>query len=436
MKTYTLAYGRSTCSADLPEDHVIYEIKGCGAPVADDGAAAVRKAVRSRDGGKKALADIAVNAGQRIVIVVSDGTRNVHTPLMLDAVMEELHRGGVQDGQITLLVATGTHRPATDEELQEICGPHWRHLSVVQHDCRDETCLTYVGTTSRGNAVYINRLAAEADVLIVTGGISFHDMAGFSGGRKAIVPGIAGYDTIMRNHSLALNDEAQGGCNPACDAARLEGNPMHEDMVEGAAFVQPDYMVNTVLAADGSVCAAAAGHWLDDWRRGCRLLMEADSVRIGEQADVIIASAGGYPKDVNFYQATKAHMNAVFAVKPGGIMILVMECPDIGEPPDFADAFLLRGKRQIERKLREHFTIPAFSAYKTQEIIRSMRAVYVVTRRENFGVMRQSGQIPVLTLEEAWQSAQELLHRRNIKDYTIGIMPYAASTLPIWEKGK
>lgn len=209
---------------------------------------------------------------------------------------------------------------------------------------------------------------------------------------------------------------------------------MHEDMVEGASFIDPDFMVNTVLGSDGTVIDVVAGHWLTDWQEGCRLLLAADSIVIPQKADVTIASAGGYPKDINFYQATKAHMNAVFATKPGGIMILIMECPDISEPPEFAEAFGRRDKSAAEQALRQHFTIGAFSAYKTQEIIESMRAVFVVTERKNFDIMKQSGQIPVESLEEAWKAAKAILAEEGKEDYTIALMPYAAATLPVIKK--
>lgn len=432
MKQYTFPYGRGVQTVLLPEDHVAYELKGTGAAPVADVTKAVQKALR-RVYPKDALSE-RVAPYEKVVIVVSDGTRMVYTPQMLDAVIGELHTIGVADEQITLLVALGTHRPATKRELTEICGSWANRLRVVQHDCRDKTQLAYVGTTPEGNAVYLNRLAVEADKVILTGGISFHDMAGFSGGRKAVLPGLAGYDTIMRNHALALNAEDIGGRNRCCDAARLEGNPMHEDMVEGTLFIEPDFMVNTVLGADGAVIDVVAGHWLTDWQDGCRLLLAADSVAIPQKADVTIASAGGYPKDINFYQATKAHMNAVFATKPGGIMILVMECPDISEPPEFAKAFGRRDTSAAEQDLRQHFTIGAFSAYKTQEIIESMRAVFVVTERKNFDIMKQSGQIPVESLEEAWQAANAILAEDGKEDYTIALMPYAASTLPVIKK--
>lgn len=429
MKQYIFPYGRGTQTVTLPEEHVAYEVKGNAAEPVADVTKAVQKAIRSVYTGD-ALSEC-IAPYENVVIVISDGTRKVYTPQILDAVIGELHDIGVADEQITLLVALGTHRPATKGELTEICGSWANLLRIEQHDCRDKKQLAYVGTTASGNAVYLNRLVVEADKIILTGGISFHDMAGFSGGRKAVLPGLAGYDTIMRNHSLALNEESLGGRNLCCDAARLEGNPMHEDMVEGVSFLEPDFMVNTVLGADGAVIGVVAGHWLTDWQNGCRMLLEADSAAIPCKADVTIASAGGYPKDINFYQATKAHMNAVFATKPGGIMILAMECPDIVEPPEFSEAFEQHDKTEAEQALRKHFTIGAFSAYKTQEIINSMRAVFVVTGRENFDIMKRSGQIPVESLEEAWKMAEAIVTEDGNEDYTIAVMPYAASTLPV-----
>lgn len=427
MKTYAFPYGRGFQTVLLPEEHVAYELKGEDLQPIADITMAVKNAMRRAE--CRISLKTCVAPYEKVVIIVSDGTRQVYTAQMLDAIMETLHEIGVDDEQVTLLVALGTHRPATARELKEICGVWAKKLHIVQHDCRNKKRLVYRGKTTFGTDVYVNRIAAEADKLIITGGISFHDMAGFSGGRKAILPGIAGYDTIMQNHSLALNDREKGGRNECCDVARLAGNIMHEDMVEGARFLSPDYMVNTVIGADGTVIDVVAGHWLADWNGGCHMLMAADSVDIPEKADVTIASAGGYPKDINFYQATKAHMNAVFATKPGGIMILVMECPDIAEPPEFADAFL-SDSGQMEEAVRQKFTIPAFSAYKTYDIIQSMKAVYVVTRRENFDIMKRSGQIPVSSLEEAWQQAQKLLADEKKEQYTIAVMPYAASTLP------
>ena len=304
----------------------------------------------------------------------------------------------------------------------------------MQHDCHDDNQLVSVGTTSYGNDVRLNRLAVEADTVILTGAVSFHDMAGF-GGRKAVLPGIAGYDTIMTNHALALNDACPYGMDPRCDAGKLADNPIHCDMMEGAAFLRPAFLVNLVLTADGGLHDVVSGNWRTAWQEGCRRLLALDGVPVGHLSDVVIGSAGGHPKDINLYQATKAHMNAVFAVKPGGILILAMACPDMYEPADFTDWFFRDDLDAVLAAVRQHFTIPAFSAYKTRCLIRMMKEVYIVTDRAYFDVIQRTGEIPAATMEEAWQMAQKTLQAENKKDYTITVMPYAAATLPVYQKG-
>ena len=258
-------------------------------------------------------------------------------------------------------------------------------------------------------------------------------MAGYGGGRKAVVPGIAGFDTIMRNHALALAETPGAGCNPACDAGLLAGNPFHEDMQEACALVAPDFLVNTVFTTDGDLYEVVAGHWLEAWKKGCHDLLSIGSVPITERADVTIASAGGYPKDMNLYQSIKAHMNAAFATKPGGIMIFTLDCPDIQEPAIFTDWFFRNDLDQCEADLRDHFLMPGFVAFKGRCIIRSMKRVYVVTRPENFAIIRQSGQIPAASLAEAWQMAQAELAELD-HPYTYTIMSHASGTLPVLQQ--
>ena len=155
-------------------------------------------------------------------------------------------------------------------------------------------------------------------------------------------------------------------------------------------------------------------------------------VPIREQADVVFASAGGSPKDMNLYQSCKAHMNAVFAVKKGGIMILTLECPDIKEPAIFTDWFAKSDVLQFEKDVRADFSIPAFVAFKTRCIVNSL-TTYLVTKPENFEFVKQTGQIPVAGLEEAWQLAQSELDKQGKTDYTITIMGHASATMPVLE---
>ena len=327
MKTYVLPYGKGNQKADIPEDHVLYDLHGPHAEAVEDEEQAVREALR-HPFDCQPLDDI-IQPSDTVCIVVSDITRLVHTDRMLPVLVQELNRIGVQDHQITVLVSQGTHRAHTEQENEIVCGSDMvRRLHIVQHDCHDASALTCVGRTSFGNDVYINSLAAKADKLILTGAVSFHPMAGFGGGRKAVLPGIAGFDTIMRNHSLALSEVPGGGCHPGCHAGALERNPFHEDMKEACAMVRPDFLINTVFTPDGDLYEVVAGHWNTAWEKGCRDLLRIGSVPIQKLADVTIASAGGYPKDLNLYQSVKAHMNAVLATRPGGILILTQERPD------------------------------------------------------------------------------------------------------------
>lgn len=429
MKSFSIPFGKEVQHIDLPEDHILYDLHGNTAAVVTEEAAAVRKALRQPIESKP-LRDI-VKAGDTVAIVVSDITRLVHTEVMLPVLVAELNEAGVKDEQITVIVAQGTHRAHTPEEDAIVCGAEMtRRLRMVQHDCRNKDTLSYVGTTSFGNDVYINTEALQADKLILTGAVSFHPMAGYGGGRKAILPGIAGFDSIMTNHSLALAETPGGGCNPHCDTASLEDNPFHHDMLEAAQMVHPDFLVNTVFTADGDLCDVVGGHWRKAWEKGCQDVLATGGVPIREQADITIASAGGYPKDLNLYQGCKAYMNAVFATKPGGVLILVLDCPDIKEPEIFTKWFFRSDLDQVEQELRREFLMPGFVAFKTRCIIASMKTCYVVTRPENFDIIRQTGQIPAPDLQTAWNMA-----RKEVPEhYTVTIMGHAAATFPVYTK--
>lgn len=431
MKEYTFLYGTSSQSVVMDERRVINELVTKDVPVISDEVQAIRKAIGHPIGGKT-LAE-RVRPGAKIVIIVSDATRDAHTPEILKALTEELQGLGVPDDDVTILVALGTHRKQTEKENIIVCGNDMvERFSIVQHDCHDDENLVYVGTTSYGNRVRLNRLAVESDFVIVTGTVSFHDMAGFGGGRKAIVPGIAAYDTIMYNHALALDGGCENGMDSNCDAGKLDHNRLHDDLMEGAAFLHADFLINTVLTGEEELYSVVCGDWKDAWEEGCRQLRYIQGAPIRERTDVAIGACGGYPKDINLYQATKAHMNAIFAVKPGGILILAMACPDIMEPPAFTEWFFRDDLPTVLEEVKKEFTIPAFSAYKTRILMESLDAVYIVTEKENFPIIEKTGQIPMETLEDAWQAAKERLKKRGIGDYTVTVMPYATSTLPLF----
>lgn len=305
MKTYSLPFGKGEQQISLDETHILYDLHGNHVKAVSDEAAAVRKALRQPIDSLP-LADV-VAPGDTVAIIVSDITRPVHTAQMLPVIVNELNLAGIPDEQIKVVTAQGTHRAHTPEEDELVCGKEMvRRLTIINHDCRDKENLLKVGTTTHGNEVWLNAEAVRADKVIVTGAVSFHPMAGFGGGRKAVLPGIAGYETIMRNHALALTEDFGGGCNERCETSLLEDNPLHDDMKQAAALLNPCFLVNTVFSADGELAEVVGGHWYTAWKKGCDDLLSFASVPIAERADITLASAGGYPKDMNLYQSMKA----------------------------------------------------------------------------------------------------------------------------------
>lgn len=431
MKKYQLPYGNGFQEVTLPEEKVLYDIHGNQADVQEDIAAATLAAVRDPIASQP-LQKV-VRKGDKVAVIVSDVTRLVRTAEFLPVIISEINAAGVPDEDITIIVATGTHRAHTHDEDIAVCGKAIvKRIKIHQHDSRNNEELTDLGVTSFGTPILIDSYVAEADKVIITGAVSLHPMAGFGGGRKAVMPGVSGHATIMHNHAIALAPKVGDGCNPLCETGILEGNPLHEDMVEVTKKLDPAFLVNMVFTPEGKLHEVVAGHWYKAWEKGCKDLVAMAGVPIKELADVVFASAGGSPKDMNLYQSCKAHMNAVFAVKKGGIMILTLECPDIKEPAIFTDWFSKSDVLQFEKDVRADFSIPAFVAFKTRCIVNSL-TTYLVTKPENFEFVRQTGQIPVASLEEAWLLAQQELAKQGKDDYKITIMGHASATMPVLE---
>ena len=269
MKEYTLPYGSGCQKVMLPEEHILYDIHGNKASVAGDIKEATLNALRSPVESAP-LKDI-VQKGDKVAVIVSDITRLVRTADFLPVVIDEINAGGVPDEDITIVVATGTHRAHTPEEDVLVCGQEIvNRIKIHQHDCRNNAELVDLGVTSRGTPILIDKTVAEADKIIITGAVSLHPMAGFGGGRKAVMPGVSGHATIMHNHAMALADEVGAGCNPLCETGVLENNPLHEDMTEVCAKINPAFLVNMVFSPEGDLHEVVAGHWYKAWEKGCR----------------------------------------------------------------------------------------------------------------------------------------------------------------------
>jgi nickel-dependent lactate racemase len=271
--------------------------------------------------GTKRLKDIG-RPGEKIIIVTSDITRPMPTAKVMPSLLNELYSAGVSSSDISLVFALGSHRKHTDEEKKKLAGERaWNEIKCVDGDSGD--CV-HKGATSRGTPVDIARLVAEADRRICLGNIEYHYFAGYSGGGKAIMPGVSSREAIQHNHSKMADKNACAG--------KLDGNPIREDIEEAAAKIGIDFILNVVLDEHKEIIYAIAGDYVKAHRQGCEFLDKLYMKHIKEQADIVLVSQGGTPKDLNLYQTQKALDNAKHAVKKGGIIVLIGSCREgLGE---------------------------------------------------------------------------------------------------------
>lgn len=255
------------------------------------------------------------------VIIISDHTRPVPSRDILPNMLREL-RAGNQDIDVTLLVATGFHRPTSGEELEAKLGREIMDACrIVVHDCREEAANVQLGGLPSGAPLVIDRIAAEAELLIAEGFIEPHFFAGFSGGRKSVLPGVSDQVTVLGNHCSRFID------SPCSRTGILDGNPIHADMIAAAEMAKLAYIVNVVIDEDKKTVAAFAGNFLTAHRRGCDFLLGYCQVK-PRWADIVISSNGGAPLDQNLYQCVKGMTAAEATCNEGGVIIMCAECAD------------------------------------------------------------------------------------------------------------
>ena len=284
------------------------------------GEAEVRRALEAPIGSPR-LREL-VHPGETVAIVTSDITRPMPTYKVMPALLDELYAAGVRREDITLVFALGSHRRHTPQEQQKLAGERaWNEIRCVDSDPDD--CV-HLGTTKAGTPVDITRAVAQADRRICLGNIEYHYFAGYSGGAKAIMPGVSTRSAIQANHSMMVRPEACAGA--------LETNPLRMDIEEAGAICGIDFIVNVVLSEHKEIIRAVAGDPVAAHRAGCRFLDRIYRKELPQAADIVLVSQGGAPKDLNLYQTQKALDNARHAVKQGGIIVLIGSCKEgLGE---------------------------------------------------------------------------------------------------------
>ena len=319
--TATIPFGRTGMTlADIPPGAEILESRISRLQAAGSEDSVVREAMANPIG-SPALRELA-RGRKTCTIIISDHTRPVPSRHILPFLLQELREGN-PDIRVTLLVATGFHRPSSTEELRQKLGDEiYEREKIVIHDSRDPAKNVDIGVLPSGARCVIDRAAAETDLLVAEGFIEPHFFAGFSGGRKSVLPGVCDQVTVLGNHC------ARFIASPQARTGVLEGNPLHKDMLEACRLAKLAYIVNVLIDEEKKVAAAFAGDPVQAHEAGCRLLLQYCQVKPEQKGDIVISSNGGHPLDQNIYQSVKGLTAAEAAAAEGAVLLMVSACGD------------------------------------------------------------------------------------------------------------
>ena len=417
-----LPYGRGEISCELPGERVcavleskLEEYNPAGTPQI-----LVEEAMRQPIGTKPL--HVLAEGCENVVIIASDHTRPVPSQWIIPPMLREIRRGSPA-AKITIVVATGCHREMTAQEME---GKFGRALveaeTILVHNCDDEKNLVSIGTLPSGGELMINRTVAEADLLVSEGFIEPHFFAGFSGGRKSVMPGVASRRTVLANHCAAFI------AHPNARTGILHENPIHRDMLWAAQKAKLAFIVNVVLNGKKEPVFAVAGDVEEAHLAGCAFLQAHCGVT-APLADIVITTNGGYPLDQNIYQAAKGINTAESAVKPGGVIIMVAKSQDGHGGEDYYRQLTENADLQglMERFLQRSAGQTEPDQWQTQLLIRAMlkaKIIYVSDAEEE--MVRNMHMLPARSVEQALAMADELLgHSRG----SITVMPDGISVM-------
>lgn len=415
-----LPYGKGAVSFELPRERLAGILQGRPCVPEKDAVTIVRESMENPIGSKR-LWQLA-QGKKDIVILTSDHTRPVPSRVILPLMLKELRRGS-PGARIRILVATGCHRKMTGKELKEKFGEELlAEEEIVTHDCEDEENLVSLGTLPSGGELKINRLGVWADLLVAEGFIEPHFFAGFSGGRKSVLPGIASRTCVHYNHNSAFID------HPCAQAGILEGNPIHEDMVYAAKKAGLAYIVNVVFNSERQVIASFAGDGELAHGAGCRFVREL-TLCAPVMADVVVTTNNGYPLDQNIYQMVKGISSAGATCKKEGVIIALGACEDGVGASGFYETF--RKWDRVSDMLTDFRKVPpdktVTDQWQSQILARILEdhTVILVSEADRDAV-KNLKMIPAASVQEAFHLAEGILKK---DDYKVTVIPEGISVV-------
>jgi len=412
-------YGSTEVSVRIPEENLLGTIEPKVTPSVPDVRGEIVRAIGNPISSKRMVE--MVGPDDKTVIVIDDPTRPMTGTVILPPLLDELSQAGVKDGNITILIATGTHRSVNSEEVTRLVGEEIsRRFNVVCHDCRAPD-LVEVGTTSQGVKVKLNRIYAEASFKILTGDVNLHYYAGYGGGRKSVL-GVAGLETIQGNHAMLLKPRARSG--------NIDGNPVDKDLNEMAEMAKVNFILNVVMNKDCGVVKAFAGNLQQAFLEGVKVVDEMCKVEVERAADILVVSAGGSPYDIDLYQSYKAIHDSLEIVKDKGVIVLIAECPESYGNQVFYN-WMTKYKRveEMETEIKRRFVLGGHKAYYLSKALERVRIILV-------SIMPDFYATGIFKLRTA-KTANEALHNAfglAGKSSKIWALPKGSITLPILKK--
>lgn len=414
-----LKYGKGKVEFDLPQNiqwQVLHKnlpfLYGSENKAIDEGIYSLAKQLAPR---------IAQNA--KLLLIVPDHTRRCRLEIILPKLMKELEQKF--NAQIEILVANGSHVLQPEHVISDLVGEAiYKKYPVQQHDCHDEKTLHDFGKTATGTPVRLNSKIKEADFIITIGGVLYHYFAGFGGGPKMLLPGVAAYETIRINHRRTI-DPLTGQFHRDCFEGNIETNPVYLDLAEVVRFVPNSLSLQVAMDFKGKIIEAAAGPILETQREICSQIAQVYSLSLEKPADIVVASAGGFPSDVNLIQAHKSIHHAFQAVKKGGHIIVLAECTEGIGSKSFLPYFEFGSAQKIGKQLLHDYKINGHTALALKSKAEQVKIIFVSSLEKE--IVEKTGMIPAKNLAAAW----EIVEKEIVPEATGYILPKASLIVPM-----
>ncbi len=419
MVEVELKYGEETIYADISDKNLLGVISSKKNPNSENSIPNLSFEHAINNPVDKSCFDKLFDRNDKACIVVNDNTRITPSKKILPVLLNRLANLGIKDENIEILIAVGSHRFVTEKEMDDLLGKEIVNQFVVEnHNCQADD-LVYLGMTHLQTPVELNRKFVEADKRITIGDVAFHYYAGYTGGRKSILPGISSLRSIQKNHSNLIHPDAVTG--------NLNGNVIHVDMNEAAEKAKVDFSISVVLDSNKEIVEIATGNIFSSFEACVKKVDEMFKVYVDKAADIVLVSSGGFPKDINLYQAQKAIEQAQTIVKPGGQLIVIAECRDgIGHKVFDEWMYQYKTLEELSKQVQTNFKLGGHKAYYMRKTMQKADIV-LVSELDSELVEDPFNMTPSDSLEDAL----ELAFSRMGNDASVWTLPIGGETLPL-----